>query len=97
MSTGSRSIIGGSARLGVIAIVLVITMGSVDNASAAPFTSYFDDLIVELESRSAALAGSTDKAEIKLRKGLAKVLKAFAKTSKGPARDLKDSFKDIFA
>jgi hypothetical protein len=72
------------------ALVFVISMSSVDNASAAPFTSYLDDLIVELESRSAALEGSLIKEEIKLKKGIDKILKKFVKDSSGPDKDLKN-------
>jgi hypothetical protein len=84
----------GLTRLsGLIAFVVVLTMGSVDNAAAAPFTSYFDDLIVELEAISAKLEGTTDKAEKKQKKAADKVLKAFAKDSTDLKKDLKNAAK----
>ena len=96
MQAEHRSVLGSWARLGgLIAIVFVITMGSVDNASAAPFTSYLDGLIAELEARSEALEGSTDKDEIKLKKGIDKILKGFMKTSTGPDKDLKTAGKSV--
>ena len=74
---------------GLMAIALVLTMGPGEIASAAPFTSHLDDLVAELHDRAAALEDATSKADIKRRKGLQKLLKAFAKTSKGPDHDLK--------
>jgi hypothetical protein len=60
-------------------------------ATAAPYTPYFNDLITELQSRSAALSNSTDKAEIKQKKAVDKCLKLLVeKTSTSLATDLKN-------
>jgi len=58
-------------------------------AQADPATPYLDPLIAELEARSAALEGSEDKAEQKQKKTVDKLLKLFAKDSKGPDKDMK--------
>lgn len=58
-------------------------------AQADPSVDYLDPLIAELEARSAALEGSEDKDEQKQKKTIDKLLKGFAKESKGPDKDLK--------
>jgi hypothetical protein len=74
-----------------IAVVAGAFVFQTSTAKATPFTPYFDDLIVELQSRSAALSNSTDKVQIKQKKAVDKCLKLLVdKTSTSLATDLKN-------
>jgi hypothetical protein len=60
-------------------------------AVAAPFTSHFDDLIADLNTRANALSNSTDKVEQKQFKTIGKVLKQLnGKASTSLAADIKN-------
>lgn len=72
-----------------IVAALLLVLGVASAAQADPFTTHLDALIAELDLRSAALDGATDKVELKQKKTLDKLLKLFAKESKGPDKDLK--------
>jgi hypothetical protein len=74
-----------------IALVAGAFVFQTSTAKAAPYTPYFDDLITELQSRSAALSNSTDKVEQKQYKACQKALKTFlGKDSTSLATDLKN-------
>jgi hypothetical protein len=71
-----------SGRIRRVAMGLVALLAvCVPRAGAAPFTSNFDNLIADLESRAAALSNSTNKAEEKEFKTIEKVLGTLNKSS----------------
>jgi hypothetical protein len=76
------------------AIVAGLIVFQASTAKATPFTPYFEGLINELQSRSAALSNSTDKVEQKQFKACQKALKTFnGKHSTSLATDLKNAGK----
>lgn len=87
--------VGWTRLASLLALLVLMLTSPASDAVADPFTSFFDNLIVELEARSTALEGSTDKAEIKQKKTIDKLLKAFAKDSTGLDKDLKAAGKAI--
>lgn len=80
-----------ATRVAVVA-ALFVAFGPV--ASAVPFTDNFDALIAELEIRSDTLTNTTDKAEVKQKKAVDKVLKTLNdKDSTSVATDVKNAGK----
>jgi hypothetical protein len=72
-----------------IILALGLWLGTASVATAAPFTSHLDPLIGELQARSAALTGTTNKIEIKQKKAIDKILASFEKDSLSFLTDLK--------
>lgn len=69
--------------------VLCVWLAIQSSALATPYTSNLDPLIAELQARSAALADSTNKTEIKLKKAIDKILLSFEKPSPNLMTDIK--------
>jgi hypothetical protein len=72
-----------SGRIRGVAMALIVGLVAfcAPRAGAAPFTSNFDNLIADLQSRAAALSNSTDKVEKKEFKTIEKVLGTLNKSS----------------
>src|SRR5690349_7414746 len=76
--------------LGVVVIFAVLAFGP-PASRATPFTSHFDDLISDLQTRAGALSNSTDKAEQSQYKAIVKVLATLeAKDSTSLDTDIKN-------
>lgn len=72
-----------------ILMTLCLWLNTGVSTDAAPFTEHLNPLIAELQARSAALTGTTNKIEIKQKKAIDKVLASFDKESLSILTDLK--------
>ena len=78
-----------SGGITMMSLGVCLWIGITTLATAAPFTEHLDPLIAELQARSAALTGTTNKIEIKQKKAIDKVLASFDKESLSILTDLK--------
>ena len=79
--TTLRQQLSGTIHQVAMAVIVGLVAVYAPRAGAAPFTSNFDDLIADLQTRAAALSNSTDKAEEKEYKTIEKVLSTLNKST----------------